>query len=292
MKPFFSRKAPVQPALDVEFEQRPFHQRCRDPLPGESYCYLGPRLPFRHYAAQTLTLPLSEVPALTLTGDEHSMIHVEGTERDHWLLNFCSEGQGDTESEALAQLEQVSMNRIGHTVSVRGFSSHLSKSSLKVNAPAAAPIVVYASFTAVQVYNMAAPVRVVATHARARILDTTGKVDAAGFVVDFAGSEGTVKLSSESQINLILRTTHFRGSLMAWAQGDVKILLPASFQTPFVAIVNRRQDFVCRANIKPRMTLQKQGSLCIFTYPGDGSTPPNAMHFRSERQAIVIDSGA
>jgi hypothetical protein len=117
-------------------------------------------------------------------------------------------------------------------------------------------------------------------------------VDAAGFVVDFAGSEGRVKLSSETEIHLKLRASRFHGSLMAWAQDNVSVLLPPGFQTPFVAIVNRPQDFACRADIGSKVTLAKQGSLCIFTYAGDGSTPPSALHFRSERQAVVIDNGS
>jgi hypothetical protein len=89
---------------------------------------------------------------------------------------------------------------------------------------------------------MTGPVRVTATHARASILDITGKVDASGFVVDFAGSRGRVKLSSERDINVKLRAPRFEGSLMAWAQGPVRVLVPPSFQTPFQAIVNRPQD--------------------------------------------------
>ena len=87
------------------------------------------------------------------------------------------------------------MERHGSTVSVNGSSSHLLRSSLRVEATA------------------------------------TGKVDAAGFVVDFAGSEGTVRLSSESSINGKLRATSFRGSRMA-------CYFPPLSQSPFVVIVN------------------------------------------------------
>jgi len=291
-----SREAQLQPAPEFLFERRPFHSDCTVPPAGATGTYLisGPHLPFQHKQAKNLTFPLSAVPFLTLTADESNMIHIAASHRDNWLLDFCAHGEGNTESEALAQLQQGSMERIGDTVSLNNSGAtptRLILNTLVVDAPAAAPIVVHASSTAVEVHDMTAQVRVTATHALAEILDTTGKVDASGFVVDFAGSEGTVNLSSEREINLKLRAPRFKGSLMAWAQGPVRVLVPPAFQTPFQAIVNRPQDFVCRADICSNVTLKKQGSLCIFPYSGDGSTPPSALHFRSELQTVVIDNG-
>jgi hypothetical protein len=78
---------------------------------------------------------------------------------------------------------------------------------------------------------------------------------------------------------------------MAWAQGPVRVLVPPFFKTPFQAVVNRPQDFACRADICSKITLRKQGPLCIFTYPGDGSAPASALHFRSELGTLVIDNG-
>jgi hypothetical protein len=289
------RETQLHAASEFDFERRPFRSDCAASPPGATgYIIVGPHLPFRRKQTQNLTLLLSEVPSLTLTADESIMIHVAASHGDSWVLDFCAQGEGNTESEALAQLQQVSMERIGATVTLNNSDTthtRLTANTLLVDAPAAAPIVVHASFTAVQVYDMTGPVRVTATHARATILDTTGKVDASGFVVDFAGSKGKVKLSSEKDINVKLRSPRFEGSIMAWAQGPVRLLVPPSFQTPFQAIVNRPQDFACRADICSKVMLKKQGSLCIFTYPGDGSTPPSALHFRSELETLVIDNG-
>lgn len=44
----------------------------------------------------------------------------------------------------------------------------------------------------------------------------TGKVDATGFVVDFAGPKGMVILSAEAEINLKLNTARFDSALPAW----------------------------------------------------------------------------
>ena len=291
-----SRQAQLQPATESLFERRPFRSSCAAPPAGATGAYLisGPRLPFQRERANNLTFPLSAVPSLTVTADESNAIRIAASHNDNWVLDFCAHGEGNTESEALGQLQQVSMERIGDTVSLN--NSHTSRTRLTLNtllvdAPAAAPIVVHASFAAVQVYGMTAPVRVTASHARAAILDTAGKVDVSGFVVDFAGSEGTVNLNSEREINLKLRAPRFNGSLMAWAQGPVRVLVPPSFQTPFQAIVNRPQDFVCRADICSKVTLEKQNSLSVFTYSGDGSAPRSALHFRSELETLVIDNG-
>jgi hypothetical protein len=117
---------------------------------------------------------------------------------------------------------------------------------LVVDAPADAPLVVHASYTAVQIRDMKGSVRVAATHARAMMLDTTGQVDAIAHVIDFAGSRGRVILSAEAEINLKLFNARFDGTLLAWAQRSVRMLVPPGFSTPSRAVVNWCEDFVCR----------------------------------------------
>jgi hypothetical protein len=185
------------------------------------------------------------------------------------------------------------MTRLGGTVSLNraGLSQQVgTMGQLIVDAPADAPIVVHASFTAVEVRDMNGPVWVTAAHGRAKILDTTGKVDATGFVVDFAGSKGTVTLSGEAEINLKLNTTRFGGTLTAWALRPVRVLVPPASQTPFQAFVNRPQDFVCRTDFCTEVKQEKKGGLSVFTYLGDGRTPPELVHLRSEQATVVIDT--
>jgi hypothetical protein len=185
------------------------------------------------------------------------------------------------------------MTRVGSAVSLNGAGLNQqvgTKGQLVVDAPADAPIVVHASFAPVEVRDMTGPVRVTATHGRAKVLDTTGKVNATGFVVDFAGSKGTVILSAETEINLKLNATRFEGTLTAWAQRPVRVLVPQASQTPFQAFVNRPQDFVCRTDFCPKVTHEKKGDLYVFTYVGDGSTPPEMVHLRSEQATVVIDT--
>ena len=159
---------------------------------------------------------------------------------------------------------------------------------LLVEAPADAPLVIHASFAAVEVRDMTGPVRVTATHGRAKMLDTTGKVDATGFVVDFAGSMGTVTLSAEADVNLKLNTARFNGSMVAWAQRSVRVLVPHGSQTPFQASVNRPEDFVCRTDFCPKVKREEKGGLYVFTYAGDGSAPQSRC-ITVRTAAVVID---
>lgn len=91
------------------------------------------------------------------------------------------------------------MVRAGGTVSLTGphllsaAPTRMGRGQLLIDAPADAAIVIHASFAAVQIRDLKGPVRVAAAHARTTILNTTGRVDAIGMVIDFAGSKGQVQ---------------------------------------------------------------------------------------------------
>jgi hypothetical protein len=109
--------------------------------------------------------------------------------------------------------------------------------------------------------------------------------------VDFAGSRGIVNLTAEAEINLKMMASRFDGTLLAWAQRPVRVLVPPGFDTPFQASVNRRQDFVCRTDFCSKITQEKKGGLYVFTYKGDGKTAPERFHLRSEHSTVVLDTG-
>jgi len=286
-----------QAAPDFLFQRRPFGSECADRTPGQRMepgvrMELGRQAPYKRTRPETLTLSRADIPALTITADPSNFVRVTGTTRNNWSLSFCAQAEGNSESEAHERLQELSMSRVGSTVSLNsaGLSQQVvTRGLLTVDAPADAPIVVHASFAPVEVRDMTGPVRVTATHGRATILDTTGKVDAAGFVVDFAGSKGTVILSSETEINMKLNATRFEGTLTAWAQRPVRVLVPQASQTPFQAFVNRPQDFICRADFCTKVKQEKKAGIYVFTYVGDGSAPPELVHLRSEQATVVID---
>ena len=289
----------TQAAAEFLFQQARFGPSCEDRTPGQPL-QPGIRLvalgqpPYRRTRREELTISRTEVPALTIAANASQGVEISGDEREDWSLRFCAYGDGNSEREARDRLQEVSLVRTGATVSLNGPAVCRvpgAGSNLIVQAPADAPTTVYASLAAVSARNMSGPVRVAAIHARATVLNTTGKVAAAAFIVDYAGSEGTVVLSAEAEINLKITSPTFKGTLMAWAQLPVRVLVPAAFRTPFQAIVNRPQDFVCRTEFAANMKLERNGALYVFTYPGDGSTPPEDIGLRSEHAAVVIDTG-
>ncbi len=289
----------LQAAPEFLFEQRLTSPPCEDRTPGQPlkpgyWLVAANQAPYRRVRREEFVSSRVEVPALTVTADPRHMIEITGHDREDWSLQYCAYGEGNSESEALDRLQGISLRRLAATVSLNSSAprvAHESGGNLTVQAPADAPITVHSSFTSVVVQNMTGPVRVTSIHARATLLNTSGQVDASAFILDFAGCQGAVILSAETEINVKLTAPEFKGPLTAWAQFAVRVLVPANFQTPFQAVVNRPQDFVCRTGFAANMKSDRNGRLYVFTYPGDGSTPPDALHLRSEHGVIVVDTG-
>jgi len=171
-----------------------------------------------------------------------------------------------------------------------GLEERHARAELIVKGPIDAGVTIHSSYSCVEVRDMGGPVRVAAAHARARLLDTTGPLDVTAGVVDFAGSSGQVVLTSESEINLKVRSRRFEGTLTAWAQRSVRLLVPSGFETPLEAIVSHRDDFVCRAPLGTRRWQhRKLGELHAFACGVEDGVPP-VLRLRSEAAAVVIDA--
>jgi hypothetical protein len=181
-------------------------------------------------------------------------------------------------------------------VSVTGpvlYEGHHRRGDLVVEGPPDAGVVIHGSYTAVEVRDTAGPVRIAATHARATILDTAGQLDATAGLVDFAGSCGRVTLSAEAEINLKMTARRFEGTLSAWAQRSVRMLVPRGFTTPIEVVVSRSEDFVCRAEFSSDVKQRRQGELYIFTHGAVNSGWPRAaLHLCSEEATVVIDTAS
>jgi len=294
------RTSDQQPAPEFLFNRQPLTFECADRLPGRSEgtagkgrLRVGNEAPYALTRLEELRLSRSDVPALTITSDPPGWIAVGGNESGDWSIRFCARGEGNSEAEAHQRLQDVSMTHLGSVVSINNASRIISpqtKGSFLLAAPAAAPMIIHGSYAPVEVRDMSGPLRVTASHGRATILDTTGQVDADAFVVDFAGSQGKVTLTAEAEINLEMTATKFDGTILASAQRPVRMLVPVGFLTPFQAIVNRPQDFVCRADLCSKVRQEKPNGLYVFTYSGDGSANPELVRLRSEQATVVIDN--
>jgi hypothetical protein len=136
---------------------------------------------------------------------------------------------------------------------------------------------------------MAGPIRIAAIRARATILNTTGQVHACASMLDFAASEGHVILSADWEINLKFLSDSFQGSLTAWAQRSVRVLIPQTFRSAFRIVVDRSQGCVCRTKFREQSKQDQKGGLIAFTFAGDGKNSPEAIELRSEHAQVVID---
>jgi hypothetical protein len=289
----------LQPAAEFLFQRRPFVSDCGDTMPnqrqsrsGRWAALVGRQAPYVLTNSEELVLSRLDVPALTITADPNSRIAVNGGSRDDWFIRFCRRGDGNNEAEARDHLTQRSITRLGSTVSINGPvpSDHpTTRASLLVEAPADAPVIVHASNASIEIFDMVAPVRVTATQARARILDTKGQVDATAFVLDFAGSSGRVNLSAVAEINLKINNPRFDGTIFASAQGPIRMLVPPGFITPFEASVTRPENFVCRTDFRSHIKSDQKNSWYRFIYGDDGSGA-KLIHLYSEQRTIVIDT--
>jgi hypothetical protein len=282
-----------QPAPEFLFERRPLRRWPPiAPQPGEAILVVGNQPAHRVTRHEERVITRGDAPILTVASDPNNSIAVVAGKGPDWKLSFWAEGGGQTGAQADQRLQNCLFSVTGTTVSLSrpdGFEGLDARSELLVEAPHDAGVVIHGSYAAVEVRDLAGPVRIAATHARATVLNTNGQVDATPGVVDFAGSCGRITLSAEAEINLKMTASEFDGTVLAWAQRSVRMLVPEAFHTPFKAIVGSRDGFVCRADFRSKVHESRQGELFVYTYDVgiDGTRAP--LHLRSEASTVVID---
>lgn len=279
------------------FEDRPFQMNCADrpaPLPPGTHAYvtvvISPQAAFARTHLDTVNVPLSEVPALTIAAEPTNWIQIAGANQDHWTMQFCAKGEGNTVDEANGYLKKISMQRTGSLLTLnntdaRGLTG--GQGQFLLTAPAEAPVTVHSS-AAVEVHDMAGPVRISAL-GRAAILNTSGLVSASAMIVDFAGSQGSVALNASWDIDIGLTATKFQGNLSANAQRNVRGFFPPGFQTPMEVVVNRPKDFVCRADFCSKLKKDRVNFLYRFSY-GDLANTTDHIAVRSESAQVIFDT--
>jgi hypothetical protein len=286
-----------QSAPEFLFEQRPFLFQCSDrpqPLPSGEHSWFSSSntAPYARTRVETLKLPLTEVPALTIASEPTSFLRITGASQDVWELQFCAIGEGDSEPEARQFLDGASMNRTGSLISLNAPNPGRtgSRGDLLAHVPQDAPLTIHA-VGAVELRNMGGPVRISAVGGRATILNTTGTVNAEGEVVDFAGARGHVMLTSYSEIDLKLTGPRFQGNLSAYAQREVRVLVPHGFESPIEVMVDSKKDLVCRADFCSGMKEKKEGGAYVFRkYAGSREAALDHVWFRSDHSTVVIDN--
>ena len=282
-----------QPAPEFLFQRRPLRRwPAVVPQPGDAILVAGDQPAHRVTRHEERVIPRGDAPILTITSDPNNSIAVVAGNGPDWKVSFWADAGGHTEAQANQRLQNCLFSVAGATVSLGrpdGLEGFDARSELLIEAPHDAGVVIHGSYAAVEVHDLAGPVRIAATHARATILKTTGQVDAIAGVVDFAGSRGRITLSAEAEINLKITAPEFEGTMLAWAQRSVRLLVPEGFNTPFKVIVGRRDDFVCRADFRSKVKQNRQGELYVYTYDLNADGSRGHLHLRSEASTVVID---
>lgn len=310
MKPWFLRRRHLRRARvessEYELQAAPaflFQRRRLNHRPEEQVDTHGPRAilsvgnqPPHHVTRrdEPIVIRRGEASTLTITSDPGNAIVVVGGSAQDRSVFFSADGFGQTAAEAeqtarLRSLEVGDTNIAIHAPDLYD-RRHDESGALVVEAPSDSGVVIHSSFASAEVRDLNGPVRIAATHARATVLGTTGRVDVTAGCVDFAGDRGHVTLTSESEINLKVSTRRFDGTLLAWAQRSVRLLIPPAFRTPLEVSVSARDRFVCRADVCPKMVYHRQGELHVFTYNWDlGDSTKSWLRLRSEQSTVVID---
>ena len=286
----------LKPPFRSLFEEHPFQMNCSDwpaPLPPGTHTVVtfSPSARYARTHLEKLDLPTNEVPALTIAADMLHDIQIGNANQDHWKIQYCAKGKGDTPEEASGYQQRVSMQRTGSLLTLSGTELHGlagGEGALLVEAPPDAPVTVH-SWGAVEVHDVAGPVRVAATRGRAMILNTSGLVDASALMIDYASSKGEATLNAVWEVNIKLTAQQFRGRLYAYSQQNVHAVFPAGFQTPIEVYVNRPGDFICRADFCSKIKKSRENSLYRFTY-GELTNAPAPIHLRSETTLITLDT--
>jgi hypothetical protein len=224
---------------------------------------------------------------------EHSVLEVSGdADASHnYSVQLCAEAGAASEADAKALLKEIKMTFDDKILSLsmpEYMQARPSSSFVEVQAPLQTPITLNSVYAGMRVIGMDGPVHISTTHGRITLLDTTGDVDARveSGIIDFSGHRGHVHLEADWEINLNFTAQNFDGSLDAKAQGPVRILLPSGFTATFEAIVQRKSDFVCRADISNRVSSHKRDGKWVFRF---GSGDPS-LHFISLGGPVVMDN--
>jgi hypothetical protein len=286
----------LQPPPLFLFDKRPYQMNCADrPTlfpPGAKGRVISPVAPYARTRLDTLNLPISRVPALAIAAEPHNFIKIASASQDHWTIQFCAMGEGNTAEEASRYLNNIPpIQQTGSLLTFGNTDSHGQtggKGTMLLQAPAEAPLTVHSS-GAVEVHDMAGPVRITAKRGRATILNTSGLVDASAMIIDFAGSQGTVTLDASWDINLKLTAVQFRGNLIANAQRQVGVLFPPGSQTSLDVFVNRTKDFICRADFCSKVKKGRENSWYRFSY-GDVANAPDRIRLSSENAEVTLDT--
>ena len=251
---------------------------CDPTLPGPRVEIVGPPIaPAVCNRAEQLSLSTTEMPALAIDAGDQTTVSIVGTDADRYEVRFCAQAGGANDSDARLSLDKIALTHSGQLLKATAPEHSRERpvnAWLHIEAARQRAVTVNGTSSYMEVFGIDAPVHVSTTHARIKLIETTAEVQATAHVgvIDFAGHRGRVRLNvdGEGEINLKLTAARFDGTLHAKAEMAIRILLPPGFESPFEAIVDQPDLFVCRAGLAPDVRRRNRGGGVVFSYgPGD-----------------------
>ena len=230
--------------------------------------------PFVKRRSEDLSFSPEEMPALAIDAGNQTTISILGTDGDKYAVRFCAQAGAANESNARRSLEEITLARTSQWLKVRApqyLRDRPAQAWLDVQAPRHRAVTVNGSYSYTELFGIDAVVRLSTTHARMKLIEVAGNVQARAHVgiIDFSGDRGRIELRADGEIgeiNLKFTTTCFDGTLDAEAEVAIRVLLPPAWESPFEAVIERPDLFACRADIAPRLRRQDRRGVVAFSY--------------------------
>lgn len=259
----------------------------------ELSCAAPPIAPSVCKRSDKVSFSAAEIPALAVDVDNQTQVSVTGVDSDSYAVRFCAQAGGPSEDDARRSLEKITFTRSGQVLKVRtpGYSRERPASAwLHIDAARHRAISLKGTYSYMELFGIDAPVQVSTTHARLKMIEISDTVQAIARVgvIDFAGDRGRIQLEADGEIgeiNLKFAAPLFDGTVDAEAEVAIRVLLPPKSESPFEAIVDREDLFVCRADIAPHVRRYDCKGHVVFTY-GIGDPVLRLV----SHGALVIDS--
>jgi len=221
----------------------------------------------------------------------NASLEVIGVPGSGSLLEMRSQADAPNPTQARSLLDEINMEL--QDGRLRLFSpsnrmNQLSVTEFAITCPRERPLTVRGFYSAVRISDLTGGADIETTQARIMIFDVGPQVNARvkEGIVDYAGHQGSVRLSAGWEINLKFTSQEFIGGLDAVSEGPVRVLIPEGFATCFEASLAKDAAFVCRADIKSQIVHREEAGRVIYRF-GQG---PTVVGLKSLNGPIVIDN--
>jgi hypothetical protein len=232
-----------------------------------------------------------DLPSLQLRVDAPSLISVTGASTASYSFSAAAEHPTEPVDEDVNLPQLIQLMRDNQCVLLtapRGLTDRGYMCYLDVVGPADKPVLIDASWAAVDVSGIVAPVRISSNHGRVSVLETCNDVyvtaTQGGYIV-WSGSRGIVELDADLGIDLKLTQQHYDGVVKASADGKLRVQLPRGFASSIAVQVTSDDQLRCDGDLKRQFDCA-QGVGHVILSCGSGSP---TLQLASRGEIVIIE---